>query len=101
MASGENIERDEVLHMVEELQRHESEARDYLRTALEQEASRQEAVGRFPFAADWYSKAEVRRLRRQAWLRWMSVRLEGAFLIAAVLFAALVIHAFLLELVPK
>lgn len=101
MAKAFHPDQQDVSVAVDELRRHESEARERVRAALKQEAAQQETRGRFPFAAGWYREPDIRRLRREAWWGWLSARVEGAILVGVILFAALVIHALLLALVPR
>ena len=87
--------------LLEDLRRYEEEVRALFETALEEEATRQEVTGRWPFTGGWHTLEEIRRFRRHAWFRWVVVRLEAVMLIALTLGIALVGRLLLLQFLPK
>jgi len=87
--------------VVDSLRRYEEEVRAEFETLLETESARHEDEERWPFAGGWYTRAEIRRLRRRSWLRWWVVRLEAVILIGLGLVLALGVFLVLNQLLPK
>lgn len=94
-------ELDQAQAFLDELRRYEDGVRAEFEVALQGEASRQEARGRWPFRGAWHTEREIRRLRRQAWFRWVVVRLEILALIALTLYLAIFVVGILVWLYPK